>query len=175
VSMGKETPRFFLQPCLLFAHREEHLVCTILGSCVAVCLWDSELYRGGMNHFMLPLWNGEGLPTPKYGNVAIEKLLQKLISLGSVRENLVAKVFGGANVLNAGPGLFQVGERNILVARQLLSDHGIRIKASDTGGTRGRRILFNTRSGSVLVSKLGQEFSAQDLPDGRPRESSKTA
>lgn len=170
--MIPEIPKRFLQPCMLFAHREEHLVSTILGSCVAVCLWDPESLRGGMNHYMLPLWNGEGLPTPKFGNVAIDGLLKKMLGLGCVRENLVAKIFGGGDVLNVGPGLFQVGERNTLVAKQLLVGHGIRIVASDTGGTSGRRILFNTSSGIVLVAKLGSSDAiARTLPDGRPHHS----
>jgi chemotaxis protein CheD len=174
VSMPEETPKVFLQPCLLFAHRKAHLVGTILGSCVAVCLWDTELCCGGMNHFMLPLWNGEGLPTPKFGNVAIEKLLQKMLSLGCQKQNLVAKIFGGANVLNAGPGLFQVGERNIVVARELLSSHSIPIKASDIGGIYGRRVAFDSGKGSVLVAKLDRKSSDQDLPDGRPKQLPRT-
>jgi len=166
-----EIPKQFLNPCTLFAHRDEHLVSTILGSCVAVCLWDQVLQCGGMNHYMLPLWNGDGLATPKYGNVAIEKLLRRMLDLGCMKKNLVAKLFGGANVLNVGPGLFPVGERNCMVAEQLLSEHGIKIVASSLGGIRGLKIIFNTKQGSVLVAKLGNSGSAPPLPDGRPKES----
>ncbi len=56
----------YLHPGNLFAHRTPHIVTTILGSCVAVCLWDPINNIGGINHYMLPLWNGEGLPVPKY-------------------------------------------------------------------------------------------------------------
>ena len=60
-------PKLFLQPCTIFVHREEHWVSTILGSCISLCLWDPKLGAGGINHYMLPLWNGEGLPTPNTG------------------------------------------------------------------------------------------------------------
>lgn len=163
----------FLTPCMLFSRREEHTVTTVLGSCVSVCLWDAERGWGGMNHYMLPLWNGEGLPTPKYGNIAIEKLIQQVIALGCRKENLVAKIFGGANVLGVeGPGTYQIGERNVTVAQELLAQHGIPIVASKVGGTSGMKILFNTRTGSVLVGMLRKTGGEPPpLPDGRPRAS----
>jgi chemotaxis protein CheD len=85
----------FLYPSALFASRERHKVSTILGSCVAVCLYDPIAQIGGINHFMLPFWNGQGLASPKYGNIAIERLVEKMISLGCKKNNLKAKVFGG--------------------------------------------------------------------------------
>lgn len=72
-----------------------HLVHTLLGSCVSVCLWDQKRACRGMNHYMLPLWNGEGLATPRYGNIAIENLLEKDVSFGLQQKDLVAKVFEG--------------------------------------------------------------------------------
>lgn len=146
--------RHFLFPGALFAHHDEHLVTTVLGSCVAVCLLDPANGIGGINHYMLPLWNGEGLPTPKYGNIAIERLVKKMLEFGLREEKLVAKIFGGANVLAAGPGIYSVGERNILLARQLLREHDIRVISEDVGGIRGRKVIFNTMSGEILVGKM---------------------
>ena len=57
--------RFFLYPAALFVNKRPHQVTTILGSCVAVCLYDAKLRQGGINHFMLPFWNGQGLASPK--------------------------------------------------------------------------------------------------------------
>jgi len=74
----------------LFAHKERHMVTTVLGSCVSVCLWDCVRKRGGINHYMLPFWNGEGLASPKYGNIAIAKLIEKMLEFGSDRRNLRA-------------------------------------------------------------------------------------
>ena len=163
-------PSHYLYPCMLFTHREEHVVSTVLGSCVAVCLWDRAREMGGINHFMLALWNGEGLPTPKYGNIAIEKLIQAMVNAGCARERLVAKAFGGANVIGQGQGVFSVGERNIQVARDLLAQEQIPIIASDLGGELGRKVIYNTRTGTVLVSRLRRtDGLVPVLPDGRPR------
>jgi chemotaxis protein CheD len=164
-----DTPKHFLNPCMVFVHREEHLVSTVLGSCVSVCLWDGRMTCGGMNHFMLPLWNGDGLPTPKYGNIAIDILFRRMLDLGCAKERLVAKVFGGSTILKTGAGLYPVGERNVSIAEELLRQQAIPIIAADTGGVQGRKILFNTRSGVVLVGQLGMEGGLLGLPDGRPR------
>ena len=89
----------FLYPGALYAQKGECVVSTILGSCVSVCLWDPLLKIGGINHYMLALWNGEGLPSPKYGNIAITKLIEKMLSLGRRKGDLKAMVFGGGEVL----------------------------------------------------------------------------
>ncbi|BDU75545.1 chemotaxis protein CheD [Mesoterricola sediminis] len=163
-------PGHYLYPCMLFAHREEHLVTTVLGSCVAVCLVDPRMGAGGMNHYMLALWNGDGLATPKYGSVAIPGLVRRMLDMGCARERLVAKVFGGANVIGDGNGVFTVGYRNIEVATALLAEEGIPITARDVGGDFGRKLILNTRTGSVLVSRLKRaDGGPVALPDGRPR------
>ena len=146
--------RHNLNPCMLMASRNELEIMTLLGSCVAVCLWDPRLAFGGMNHYMLPLWNGEGLPTPKYGNVAIEKLIARMLEFGCRKEQLVAKCFGGANVLGDTSGRMLIGERNIAVAEEVLGNHRIPIVARDMGGLRGMKILLNTRTGVVLAGRL---------------------
>jgi chemotaxis protein CheD len=107
-----------------------------------------------MNHYLLPLWNGEGLPSPKYGNIAITKLLEKMLSFGANKRNLQAKVFGGAALMESSSGLLNVGERNILIAEDLLSDEGIRIFSSDVGGNQGRKMIFQTDTGAVLMKKV---------------------
>ena len=149
-----DAPKHFLQPCTIFAHREEYWISTILGSCIAVCLWDSQLGLGGMNHYMLPLWNGEGLPTPKYGNIAIERLVKRMQSLGAREDRLVAKVFGGSQVIAADQFPFSIGERNATLARELLGERGIQVAAASVGGELGRKIHFNTRTGSVYMAHL---------------------
>ena len=83
---------------------------TVLGSCVSICLWDAHARVGGINHYLLPLWNGEGLPTPKYGNIAIERLIDKVRGLGGGKK-LVAKVFGGSALWETADGLLAVGRR----------------------------------------------------------------
>jgi chemotaxis protein CheD len=153
VGSEETTNKHFLYPGTIFAEPREYLISTVLGSCVAVCLWDHLLRRGGMNHMMLPLWNGEGLATPKYGNIAMEKLLLKVLSIGCRRENLVAKVFGGANVSGTGMEVFMIGDRNIMLASEMLEEFRIPIVARDVGGRVGRKIIMNSETGVVLVGK----------------------
>ena len=126
------------------------IVNTILGSCVAVCLYDPVLQIGGINHYMLPFWNGDGLASPKHGNIAIERLIDKLINMGSNKNHLIAKVFGGGEVIDTKISQFNIGERNINVAFQILKEHRIKIAGQSVGGKNGRKIQFNTQDGSVL-------------------------
>lgn len=151
---SKDAISHYLYPGMLFARNGEYIISTILGSCVAICLWDPILRLGGMNHYLLPLWNGEGLPTPRYGNVAIPMLIEKMISLGSMRANLKAKVFGGANVLENIGGLLEVGSRNILLAEETLAAEEICVIGHDLGGSAGRKVIFFTESGDVFVRKF---------------------
>jgi chemotaxis protein CheD len=156
----EEMKTHFLYPSALYADKSTVLVNTILGSCVAVCLYDPYLQIGGINHYMLPLWNGQGLASPKYGNIAIEKLIDKMESLGSKKPHLVAKVFGGANIFESKLEQFQIGERNIAIANQVLTEQRIKVVSSSTGGNLGRKIQFLTSTGEVrqkMIEKKSRE------------------
>lgn len=149
----QEVEEHFLFQSTLFASRAPHHVRTILGSCVSVCLYDSHLKFGGINHYMMPWWNGRELPSPKYGDVAIERLIEKMIALGSAKQNLVAKIFGGANQHTFGQH-FDMGERNYMMARESLATHGIMIISHSVGGERGRKITFHSGTGQVFQKFL---------------------
>ncbi|MGE4586926.1 MAG: chemotaxis protein CheD [Mangrovibacterium sp.] len=131
-------------------------ITTLLGSCVAVCLYDKRRKSGGMNHYMLPFWNGEGLETPRYGNVAIPRLIVEMLDHGCLKKNMVAKIFGGASLLTE-DGFFQVGEKNVLIARRLLREFGIPLIASSTGGNKGRRIFLNAGTGEVFLQYIDKQ------------------
>jgi chemotaxis protein CheD len=148
---------YFLYPSVIFVSKEPYCITTILGSCVAVCFWDPILKHGGMSHFMLPLWNGEGLASPRYGNIAIEKLFDKMISLGSKKVNIVAKVFGGGEVIDTETKYFQIGERNINIAKEILEEKRIPIVSSSVGGKYGRKIIMNTVTGKVKQRYIERE------------------
>lgn len=147
----------FLYPAALFVDTAPHLVDTILGSCVAVCLYDPVKKIGGINHYMLPFWNGTGLASPKYGNIAIEKLIDKMLALGSKTENLQAKIFGGGEIIEAKTNMFRIGERNIEIAVNTLKDYGIKIKGQSVAGKLGRKIRFNTETGVVLMKLIQKQ------------------
>lgn len=140
----------FLYPSALFASAKPHRVVTVLGSCVSVCLWDPILSIGGINHYMLPFWNGNGLASPKYGNIAIEKLIERMLLLGSSKANLRAKVFGGGEVIETNIANFRIGERNIAIAKELLEAHRIPIVAQSVGGKNGRKLMYVTATGEVF-------------------------
>ena len=141
----------YLFPSALYAEKDPTIVDTVLGSCIAVCLYDTKLKIGGINHYMLPLWNGNGLASPKYGNIANERLIERMIDLGCAKPNIIAKVFGGANQMMSS---LSVGERNREIAMDQLSKFSIKVTAESTGGFKGRKIQFNTHTGEVLMKFL---------------------
>lgn len=111
-----------------------------------------------MSHFMLPLWNGEGLASPKYGNIAIEKLLEKMNSFGSNKHNLVAKIFGGGEVIDIQRQYFHIGERNIKLAQEMLDELKIPVVSSSIGGKYGRKIIMNTLTGEIKQRYVKREI-----------------
>lgn len=132
-------------------------ISTVLGSCVAVCLYDPIEQVGGMNHYLVPLWNENGLQSPKYGNISIPRLIESMVNVGCHKSNIVAKVFGGANVIDVSQEEMMIGRKNILIAKELLREHGIKIVAQDVGGTQGRRIMMQSDTGKVLLKYTGSE------------------
>lgn len=126
-------------------------IVTVLGSCIAVCLFDPINQIAGMNHYLVPLWNGNGLQSPKYGNVSIPKMIDKIVAKGSRVANLQAKIFGGANINNITTPEMLVGKKNIVIAKEILKDYGIKILAEDVGGFRGRRIMMRSDTGKILL------------------------
>jgi len=146
-----EPLKYYLLPGALKFSRKPMEITTLLGSCVSVCLWDKNLKIGGINHYMMPFWNGTGLASPKYGNIAIEKLIKNMVNLGAQRNNIVAKVFGGAAVLNSSECIFNIGERNIVIQENVLKQLDITVVAKSLGGDRGRKLIFNTDTGVVKM------------------------
>jgi len=159
-----EPKQHFLYPAALFASEEHYVINTILGSCVAVCLYDINLKIGGINHYMLPFWNGQGLASPKYGNIAISRLYEKMLSMGSRKINMRAKVFGGGNIIESGLELFQIGERNIAIAMETLNEMQIPVVSSSVGGKLGRKIQFDNLTGEVrqkMIEKAKTQCEVQ--------------
>lgn len=145
----------YLHPGQLFVSADSFAVTTVLGSCVAVCIWDPLSGIGGMNHFLLPTFSGEGIASPRFGNIAIKELLAQLAELGSQKHNLLAKIFGGACVLEAfRQRQHHLGTKNIEVARELLESESIPLVGHDVGGQRGRKLIFHTDDGAAWVKAL---------------------
>lgn len=155
----QDLPRTFLLPGESAFARKPALLCTLLGSCVAVCLYNKKLKWGGMNHFLLPTKNGGSLPPGKYGDASTKALLQVARAAGSDDRDLVASVYGGGNVIGhlgsaATTGVANVGERNIAMALDLMRIHKIRVVQRGVGGTQGRKIYMNTETNDIEVKMI---------------------
>jgi chemotaxis protein CheD len=129
---------------------------TVLGSCVSACIRDPLVGIGGMNHFMLPqhgsgAW-GNDLKSTRFGNFAMEKLINELIKAGCARERMEIKVFGGGNVTDSSNA---VGSENAEFIRAYLKAEGLKCAASDLGGTLPRRIHYYPSTGRVVRRLLG--------------------
>ncbi len=129
-------------------------ISTVLGTCISVCLWDEQLRYGGMNHFLLPLWDGSGLASPRYGNVAVMRLIEDLEAAGAKRSRLKAKVFGGKEVGNDRNALINIGWRNATIAMEELKEANIQVTAMEVGGDYGRKIIFDTATGGVKLKRF---------------------
>jgi len=151
----------YVHPGQVFVSAEPTVLSTILGSCVAVCLWDARRRCGGMNHFLLPRQHSGQAPSTRYGDTALYVLLSRLLSLGCAAGDLQAKVFGGASVLpSLGAVAGRLGASNLELAHRLLTTLGIPVVAADEAGQAARRLIFQTDDGSAwvrTVSRIGND------------------
>ena len=149
----------FLHAGQVFVSAEGKSIVTILGSCVGVCIWDAVNCIGGATHFLLPSWDGTGASSPRYGNVAISILLQKLLEAGASRGQLRAKVFGGGCLFNSmrEPAAHKeqhLGSRNVEIALETLAKAQIPVVSTVVGVDRGQRIVFRTDTGDAEIKVL---------------------
>jgi chemotaxis protein CheD len=139
-----------------FTGKSDEVLLTVLGSCVSACIRDPVAGVGGMNHFMLPQhksgrW-GDDLRSTRFGNFAMEKLINELIKAGCARERMEIKVFGGGNVTESTNA---IGSDNADFVLRYLAAEGLRCAAQDLGGTQPRRIHYYPATGRVVRRLLG--------------------
>ena len=147
--------QIFLLPGQWAVPHEPSEVTTILGPCVAVCLFDRTRGMGGMNHSLLAAGGASGRERSRYGDTSCEDLVQCLFASGSRPEDIEARIVGGANVgrLSHAEGE-SLGERNAEMARAVLRGHRIAIGFEDTGGANARRLRFRTGVGILEVKTI---------------------
>ncbi|MFP3959725.1 MAG: chemotaxis protein CheD [Spirochaetaceae bacterium] len=150
---------FILHPGEYYATGDPVLISTVLGSCIAVALYDPKLRFGGLNHFMLPgrldSTNFMMSETGKYGMFAMELLINELIKMGARKERLRAKVFGGGHVLQGEVGRDGgVPQSNIRFAFDYLETENIPVESSDVGSTIGRKIFLDPQTFRVLLKRV---------------------
>ena len=138
-----------------YVTNQGEMIGTVLGSCVAACIRDPVSGIGGMNHFMLPSRSGQKVEVLsdayRYGNYAMEHLINDIMKLCGSRKGLEFKVFGGANVIE---GMGSVGARNVEFVVDYLKTEGFNIQAQDLGGDYPRKVLFDPRDGKVLMRRI---------------------
>lgn len=140
-------------------------ITTILGSCVACCLYDERAQVGGMNHFLLPDGTGSAIQLASFGVNAMELLINELIKLGARRDGLQAKLFGGARMI---AGLSDVGQKNAEFSVDFLSREGIPCISKSLGGMQARRIEFWPDSGRARQRLLGDAKVFETVPQVKP-------
>ncbi|MDT8992922.1 chemoreceptor glutamine deamidase CheD [Curvibacter sp. APW13] len=133
-----------------YVSNEDLVVMTVLGSCIAACIWDGKARTGGMNHFMLP--EGED-GSGRYGSYAMELLINEMLKLGARRETMQAKVFGGGQVM-AGFTTMNVGERNTKFVLDYLATERIPVVSQDVLDIHPRKVCFFPVTGKALVKRL---------------------
>ncbi|MCW7752770.1 chemotaxis protein CheD [Desulfobotulus sp. H1] len=156
-------PGYLLQPGFLFIPDEGTVISTVLGSCVAVALFDRKNQKGGMNHFLYPQAPDPSRATTLYGNVSTAALIHCFIKSHSQKVDLEAMIFGGASPPSI-PEAQAIAKNNISTALALLQKAEIPISVNDTGGTKGRKIIFDTLSGESVVYRVERLRSGDWYP-----------
>ena len=143
---------YYLKPGYIFLAMGRILISTVVGSCVAICLWDRKNKFGGMSHFLYPIVTGPQEATAKYGNVGTLTLIRMMVSEGSEHSLLEAQLFGGGDILTEeGPN---IGRQNVEIARKILNRHGIPIVSEDVGGSKGRKLIYDTGNNQAVILKV---------------------
>ena len=151
--------QLYLYPGHLAAFKEETVISTLLGSCVAVAIFDPEKKVGGLNHFLLPEPSPFDKVSPRYGTYALAQLIHEIEALGGKSDRFQAKIYGGASVIAnvlKGPS---IGELNIKVAEKVLNHLRIPIVEKNVGGKKARTIKFNTSTFEII-----HKFNEDKIP-----------
>lgn len=136
----------------------QELVTTVLGSCVSACIRDSVTGIGGMNHFLLPLNDGETWSEAeiaslanRYGNYAMEHMINDILKQDGRKQNLEVKIFGGSKIIES---MTDVGSSNIRFVRNYLKTEDLKVVSEDVGGTNPRKVMYFPDTGKVLVKRI---------------------
>lgn len=145
-----EQLNYFLEPGSIFACWEPYRVATVLGSCVSVCINDPVKKISGMNNFVYPEKKGEQ-SLSKFGNYSIPQLIKMMFEMGAEKKNLEAHIIGGS--CSTKYASRDLGVKNVKLAKKILKKYNIPVVNDDTGGQFGRKVMFDTHKGEVIVYK----------------------
>ncbi len=141
--------QYFLTAGYIYVPSKPTMISLVVGSCVAVCIFDKKRRSGGINQFFYPYTNDPEQATSRYGNVATLALVNMMLEGGSQSKNLEAQLFGGA--YNAKVSSKDIGRDNIRIAKRVLTRKRIKVVSEDVGGVKGRKIVFNSHSNEIAV------------------------
>jgi chemotaxis protein CheD len=140
-------------PGEFYVSRGNEIITTVLGSCVSACVRDVELGLGGMNHFMLP-----ADPDPagqdasaRYGEFALERLINQLVKRGGRPDRFEVKIFGGGKVISH---MSDIGRKNVAFVREFLQTEGLTVTSEDVEGKFARRLRYHPQTGQAMVKRL---------------------
>lgn len=150
--MPRQRVDIFLAPGELGVYARPLNVKTVLGSCIAIALWDASRRVGGLNHYLLPTPVGVDGGT-RFGSVACRELVERMRAAGCEPTKLWAAVVGGGAPVGRDDDA-SVGAANTRVALAALAEHGIRVRRQETGGAFGRKLLLNTGDGTLWIRRL---------------------
>ncbi|MEW5056047.1 chemotaxis protein CheD [Cycloclasticus sp. 46_83_sub15_T18] len=147
-------------PGQYYVSTNDELIATVLGSCISVCVTDKVAGIGGMNHFMLPIYSREQADSwgstlisaeTRYGNFAMEHMINDVIKHGGVKNRLELKVIGGGRVMDQ---MTDIGLRNISFVYDYIANERLQLVKEDVGDRYPRKVLFHVKTGKVKVRKL---------------------
>ncbi len=143
-----------------YVTQHNEIITTVLGSCVSACIWDRVFGIGGINHFMLPLshngeWGGSELVSTatRYGNYAMEHMINDILTHGGHRKNLAVKIFGGGQIISV---MSNIGSKNLEFVESYIKNKGLEFFGKDVGESFPRKVVFFPQNGRVRVKKLKQ-------------------
>lgn len=160
-----EAKRVFLLPGEYMVSKQPHLIATLLGSCVSVCLYNEKLGFGGMNHYLLPEPKSEEHEIGRFGTTSIGAIVNLMKRLDPSGYPLKAMVFGGAAVVSAISAGRGIGAGNIDVARQVLADEGIRIVKEQVGGEYGLKLHYQNWDNTIQVRRVEKSQTVQQISE----------
>ena len=148
-----------IAPGEFYVCKNNEIIATTLGSCISACIHDRQNHIGGMNHFLLPIQTSK---TPRqqpnllsdatrYGNWAMEYLVNEILKNGGIRKNLEVKIFGGGQVLQ---NMADIGEGNINFVLKYIDNEGLKLTGQDVGGIYPRKVLYFPQTGVVKIKQL---------------------
>ncbi|MBU1078558.1 MAG: chemotaxis protein CheD [Spirochaetes bacterium] len=141
---------YYLRPGYMYITQEANSIYTVLGNCVMVCLWDRITHLAGTCNYKFPSATEKEKATAQYGNAALNSLIKIMAENGCKTVNIEAMLFGGADK-DYQKG---IGHQNVEIAKKILKKNKIRVVSEDTGGIKGRKVIYHTVTNQAVIYKV---------------------